>query len=156
MRKIALMLITFLVVSAVNLLPFSGTDVAKLHPVEVLAVSRESGYLAIHTDTGLVGRGEDLRTAFQRLERISTGEVFFDTANYLLISQDCLDAVEGLSCYLRPACQVYLYNDKELLEDVAKYLENHKSHITLLDYRKGDRKLPVLTIHGEEYYLNDQ
>ena len=135
-------------------LPFSGTDVGKLHPVEVLAVSAAEDEIRIETDTGVAGMGETVDKAIENLKLLAAGKIFLETANYLLVQEDCIHLLDDFFGLLRPACQVYAYAGDGRWDGVAKYLESHPSGVTLLGYRQGIKEIPKLLAQGEEYQID--
>lgn len=138
------MLLFGMVFLAAVLLPFSGTDVAKLQPVEVIRISKSEGEIRVETDTGGGGKGTDLASAFADLKETTAGEVFLETAEHLLISSNAQDLLPTLAEYLRPSCNIYIESGAADLAQTAKYLAAHESGVTLSDYRAGIRALPVL------------
>lgn len=122
----------------------SGTDVARLQPVEVVSVARTEGQLLIWTDTGDSGNGEDLGSAIKDLKEGASAEVFLETAEYLLISEGCRDLLPELMDHLRPSCLVCRLEGEPELETVAAYLRIHQPEVTLMEYRAGITELPTL------------
>jgi hypothetical protein len=153
MKKTVLWFLAIAIVSAAGFLPFKGTDVSKLQPVEVLVLQYKEGLYTISGEDGLIGYGEDVLSALEDLKATASGEVFLETANYLLISEDCLACIEELSDFLRPACQLYQLEGEGVLASIAKYLENHPSDITLLSYKQNMSQIPRLIVQGEVYRI---
>lgn len=122
----------------------SGTDVAKLQPVEVVIVTRSEGGIEIRTDTGDVGRGEDLAKAVEDLKATTPAEVFLETAEYLLISEECAELVPELMGYLRPSCMLCVLEGDPETEDIAAFLRTHSPDVTLTEYKAGIRDLQTL------------
>lgn len=149
MRKVIWLVAVITTVAITGLLPFAGTDIAKLHPVEVLIVSRSEGGLLLQTDSGMYGIGENVEDALQKLRLQSAGNVFLDTANYLLVATECEEEIRSLWDYVRPACQVYHFKGEGRYEDIGKYLESHPSQITVLGYLQGEIGVPTLIMEGE-------
>ncbi len=153
MKRSCLYFLAIALIAVTGLLPFSGTDVAKLQPVEVLILRQNNGLFTISTNDGLSGTGADTESALADLKLTAPGEVFLETANYLLVAPDCLEVVTELYSCLRPACGLYLMEGDGNLEQIGEYLESHPSEITLLSYRQGRAELPRLMIQGEVYRL---
>ncbi len=153
MRKMMLYAAAIAVIGFVGLLPFRGTDVGKLHPVEVLVVSVSNNGIVIETDTQLRGTGETLVAAIEDINLTSAGEIFLDTANYVLVSSESKPLLAELYNYLRPACQVYEFSGRGKWDNVAKYLESHPSDLTVLGYRQGKTNVTRLIVSGEGYRI---
>lgn len=125
-------------------LPFSGTDVAKLQPVELIRVSKDRGQILVETDTGDRGTGSNLAGAFADLKKTANGHIFLDTAAYLLVTSETENLLSEISDYLRPACFVCLEQGNAELERVSDYLSAHEPEVSLRDYRAGERQIPTL------------
>ena len=153
MRKILLLVAAIAITGFAGLLPFRGTDVAKLHPVEVLVVYEAGEMVNIETDTGLLGIGESVGKTIENLKLVAAGEIFLDTANYVLIGENSILLLNELYDFLRPACQVYIFSGRGEWTNVAEYLETHPSIITLLSYRQGKGEIPKIVVKGEDYRI---
>lgn len=140
-------------VAALGGMPFSGTDVAKLQPVELIRVSRSFGQVLIETDTGDSGIGADLEEALEDMKETATADIFLDTAEHLLVSQNAVDLLPKLAEYLRPACGVCLEQGAPELEQAAAYLAAHEPEVTLKDFRAGERNIPVLITEEGRMHL---
>lgn len=151
MKKMLLFIVLIGAISFAGFLPFDGTDVAKLHPVEVLAVNCKNGNFTIKTDTGIVGIGTNVDMAIRDLKLAAPGEIFLDTVNYILVGKECAHVASAFCNYLRPACQIYIFEGEGELGQIAKYLENHPSDATILSYRQGDALVTGIVIDGEGY-----
>lgn len=154
MRKMLLCIAVIAITGFAGLLPFHGTDVGKLHPVEVLVASKVGERITVETDTGLNGTGKTMDQAIENLKLTSAGEIFLETANYLLVSEEGIHLLDGFSTVLRPACQIYVFKGDGKWDNVAKYLESHPSGVTLLGYRQGMTNIPKLSVHGEDYKID--
>lgn len=150
MKKVMLLAAVIALVALTGLLPFAGMDIAKLHPVEVLMVSRSGDTLLLRTDSGMFGYGKDIEEALLNLRLSTSGNIFLDTANYLLLAPNCTDVVISLWNYVRPACQVYYFEGEGQYEEIGKYLESHPSQATVLRCVQGEVDIPFLTMDGEE------
>lgn len=122
----------------------AGTDVAKLHPVEVVSVACTEGMIRVQTDTGDTGVGTSLRSAIEDLHRTASAEVFLETAEYLLIDRE--EMLVELMDYLRPSCSVCILQGEVQLEYVASYLQLHRPTATLRKYRAGMKGLQILRV----------
>lgn len=139
--------------AAVTVKPFRGTDIAKLQPVEVLRVSVEMGKVRVQTDTGDSGSGADLAAALKNLRQTTAGEVFLETADYLIVSEKALSLLPELTRYLRPGCAVCMELGTPALENVSVFLNTHTPKVSLQDYRAEKTPLPILITREEEMML---
>ena len=104
--------------------PIDRLDIAKLEPVEAVAVYRNEDYIILETDTKAVGKGETVEEALENMKENTTAVIYLDTAEYLLVEPRCQDAVEALMPYLKPAVKVASYTGGDIAE-AAKYLDAH-------------------------------
>ncbi len=142
-----------LVVALVLLLsPVEKTDVGELKPVELLYICyEESGRLSVETDTGDLGTGGTLEEALLDLKQSASGNIFLDTADYLILGENAVSQLPRLWELLRPATQVCLGTG--VREDTAKYLAAHQPGVTLNDIRSGWRAMPELKWAEERYRI---
>lgn len=140
-------------VASIGGLPFASTDVGKLRPLEVICVSVAQGEVLIRADTDDSGRGTTVAEAFDDLKRTSSGEVFLDTADFLILTEDARGLLEELSGYLRPACRLCLVRGGVEPEKAAEFLAAHKPGVSIRDYRADGGSLPVLKMKEGRMYL---
>lgn len=146
MRKWPVYLCAVLVLAAWNWMPFQGTDIARLQPVEVIRISRDGDAVLIEADTGDFGRGATVEEALQNLKDTTNGAVFLETADYLIASENGRDLIDNISPFLRPACKPCVERGVVPLEDAAAFLDSHTPEITLQDRRSGQKELPIITV----------
>ncbi|HIQ77484.1 MAG TPA: hypothetical protein IAB79_08610 [Candidatus Faecousia excrementipullorum] len=140
-------------VAALGWMPFLGTDVARLRPVELISVSQEENQILLETDTGDSGRGQTLELALEDLYDSTPGEIFLETAEYLLITPEGQSLLPELTKTLRPSCKVCLREGEMDLAEAAAYLSVHEPELTLQDYRTGEKDIPKLKMEGERGQL---
>lgn len=145
-----------LLLSALGLAPFRGSDVAKLQPVEVLRVRLDAGKVCVETDTGDSGSGADLSAALKNLENTTAGDIFLETADYLILSASAVPLLPELTGYLRPGCGVCIEMGEPVLEEVSAFLSAHPPKVSLQDYRAERPRLPVLVTREEGMLLVQQ
>lgn len=138
---------------AVGGMPFAGTDVAQLQPVEMIRVSQGERQVLVETDTGDRGVGSNLAEAFEDLKQTTSGHVFLETAEYLLLSPEMVERLPELTDYLRPACAVCLELGRAELERAAAFLSAHEPELTLRDYQAGRMDIPALITQKGEMHL---
>lgn len=137
-------ILALLAAAAVGWGPFSGSDVAKLEPVEVLRLSREDGLIVLETDTKNTGRGADIPNALMDMKRTASAEIFLDTADYLVVAPDCAELLSEMIGVLRPATRVCVQGGELKLEEAAAFFAIHEPDCTLQDIRAGETDIPVL------------
>jgi len=153
MRRWLIYLIIFIAVTTTDLSVFRGTDVGKLLPVEAVRISRENGQVVVTTDTKNLGSGVDLDSAVLNLKATTAGDVFLETADYLIVAPGCTDLLEQLKTHLRPSCGICMETEAVDLEETAAFLKAHEPQVTLQDWYSGISELPTLIVRGEQMEL---
>lgn len=134
-----------------GMMPFQGTDVAELVPVETLLVDLEDGQVVL--DGGSCrGVGADWDTALEDLERGAEGTVFLGTAGQILLSEEALPLLpEVIRCRrLRPAAGICVCRGQmPAAEAATAYLAAHNVGVTVqkvqaATIREAGIALPVL------------
>ena len=111
-----------IILSLLFFAPVKRLDVAKLEPVQTVAIYTEPGAIILETDTNNKGRGNSVDAALRDLEETTPGVIYLDTAEYLLVSENAVSHVEGLRRYLRSSVKVCLWDGDGSVADAAKYL----------------------------------
>ena len=121
-------------VGILSRLPHPARDIAKLEPVRAVYLHMERGRLCIETDTGDFGSGEDLTEATVDLRSHADGEIFLDTAEFLLLDPE-VEITPDFYTYLRPGCKVCYTDTSPDLEAAVAYLVAHSPETTLAHLR---------------------
>ena len=131
MKRILIYAVTL---AAALAIPREGTDVGKLKPVEAVRLRKENGAIIIETDTGDSGIGRTTAAAFENLEATTSGVVFLDTADYLLIEKLGQAETSELAVYLKPSVRICNSQAGIDLAEAAEYLTAHHPGTKLKDY----------------------
>lgn len=132
-----------LLAAAVLWSPTRGTDVGRLIPVELVQILRtEQGFL-VRTDTENRGVGETLDAAIADLKEQASGEIFLETAEYVLLTETSRGCARDMPAYFRPGTQIYQAPPLEDLAAAAEYLGQHSVPSPLFRLGEGER-LPYL------------
>ena len=137
--------------AVVLLLPSRTKDVGDLLPMELLYIYKEDNRIHAETDTGEAGVGDTLAQALEDLKATAPGEVFLETADYLIVTKDTVPLLPQLTKVLRPATEVCLGVNADT--QAAAFLAAHKPGVTLQDCRSGGQALPTLIKTEERYRL---
>ena len=138
------MLLYIGILAALLAVPVERLDVGKLHPVQVVSVSKENGWVVIQTDTGDRGIGETGEQALKNMEETTSGVIYLDTAEYLLLSKDAEDALTQLRTALKPKTGICYAEEGIDLKEAGKFLSAHAELPRLKEWKKG-QELPVIT-----------
>lgn len=134
-----------LYISALGLLLLAdrGTDIGRLRPVEVVQLTEQKGILILETDTGDRGWGLTVEQAVSKLKETTPGQIYLDTANFLLMEEGTEDFLPQLRSYLKKRTKmVYTPEDMDL-KDAAAYLQVHKPSRTIEGWQKPGEKLVI-------------
>ena len=138
MKKLAWIALAALAIGALSLLPFRAEDAAKLLPVKTVIVTKSGDNYVVDVGAGVRALGRTLKEALERLREEVTGEVFFPTAEQVIITEPAEETIEAVAeeTSFRPAAGIYrtpvAFPDTEALGD---YLASHPSNYTILDAR---------------------
>lgn len=132
MRAMMILLAVCLLAGMANLLPFEGSQISQLSPVEILCLYRqEDGVLAV-CDGGIAAKGETVLQAVENLHTSAPGRLFLDTVDHVVCAGLDPEAETLLEAGLRPAVSIYTADHPpEDLKILAKYLQVHGGGVTL-------------------------
>ena len=134
MKKWLLLIGALAAVGFLSRLPHPARDIAELKPVQAVYLYKDGENLCIETDTGDAGAGESLSEAAADLSARADGEIFLDTAEFLLLSPEVVISPDFYT-HLRPACKVCYTETVPDLAAAAEYLAAHPPEITLARLR---------------------
>ena len=117
-------------------LPHPAKDISKLEQFQLVYVYEEAGGLHLETDTGEQGAGKTLTEAAADLRSKADGEIFLETAEFLLLDST-VTAAPDFFTLLRPDCKVFYTKERPDLPAAAKYLSVHPPSVKLADLRTG-------------------
>ena len=121
--------------------PVERLDVAKLEPVQTVAVRVENRQLVIVTDTKNRGRGDSVAEAVADLKKNTPGVIYLDTAQYLLLTEDAVSCCEALKGHMGASVRVSLWDGKASVENAAKFLDV-RNDLPKLKTLKGNDRVP--------------
>ena len=104
--------------------PVNRLDVAKLEPVEAIAVTSKKGEVILKTDTGSVGVGSDAEAALDSLKKNAKGIIYLDTVRFLLIGDGANEVAMQLKPFLRGSIRFAPYRSGDV-EEETRYIDAH-------------------------------
>ena len=113
------------VLAALVFVPRNRLDVAKLAPVEAVAVYMDNNEVVLETDTELIGRGTTAEKALAVLKTSAPAVVYLDTARYLLIGENAQAYAEDLLKHFKTTVKTGRYQGGEVKAE-AQYLDVHE------------------------------
>ena len=118
-----------------------GTDIGRLRPVEVVQLTEKDGLLFLETDTGDVGWGLTINQSVQKLKETTPGQIYLDTADFVLLEEGLEEYIPDLRSYLKRRTRM-AYGTKGVdLPMVADYLRVHRPTGTIGNRRKPEELL---------------
>ncbi len=130
-----------------------GSDAAKLLPVEAVRVRVDGSFVTVETDTGDSGVGEDLNAAIRDMKGRASGDIFLETANFLLLMPGAEKTLSDCMANFRPACALSMVKGDAEVCDLVPFLRAHEPGLTLMEYRAGMRAIPILLVEEGRMYL---
>lgn len=145
-------IIPVLALLALTLLPSPGTELGELQPISLLMVEEVGKEIRLSTDTMDAGVGETLDGALRNLEDTTTGHVFLDTVENLVITKETRFLLPELKRLLRPTVRVCMTEAELDMETASDYLHSHTPQTELRDMDETTL-LEKLTWMEERYLL---
>ena len=124
--------------------PAKPVNIGDLLPIQAVAVYREDNRFRIETDTGDLGFGDTVSLALHSMRDTASGIIYLDTAEYLILTKDTLDAAEELRKELKPNVRLCMATNPLELTEVSGYLQVHGDLPKLKAWSKGS-ELPIIS-----------
>lgn len=124
--------------------PVKGQSIAELEPIQAIWIGKEEGQILMKTDTEDQGKGRNVSEALENMKKESTGIIYPDTAQYLLVSEEAENVVPEMKKYLKGKVKVCLWEGGDLAK-AAEYVQAHKIGLLLKAWQPGV-KLPNLPL----------
>lgn len=141
---------------AVILMPTEATDVGKLIPVEVVAISDSGGTVTINTDTGDSGIGDTLESAISDMKAAASGIIYLDTAEYLLLDEGMENHLNAVERHLKKEVRLCYAQENMPLETVADFLSVHKPNATLKTVSDNGIKETITEENGKYHLVENK
>ena len=111
-----------IIVVSLFFLPVGRLDIARLEPVQTVAIRTEEESVLLETDTEHKGKGDTVAEALHDLKKNAPGVIYLDTAQYLLVAESAKGCVDELRQYLKPSVRVSLWDGKGSVANAEEYL----------------------------------
>ena len=118
------MLYYIIILGLMLLAPVKRLDVAKLEPVEAVAVTVNDGSVVLEADTGCVGKGRNAEEAVTSLKENAKGIIYLDTARFLLVGNNAEEAAMQMKPYLRRTVCLVAHGGGDIKEQ-TEYMDAH-------------------------------
>ncbi len=113
--------LSLLVIALALMIPVTPMDVAKLQPVETVAVYVENGRVVLETDTEDRGVGATALDALADMKAKALSVIYLDTAEYLLVQDGAEEQALQLCPLLGDCVKVGKYLQGEVKQQAAYY-----------------------------------
>ena len=125
-------------------------DIGRLRPVEAVQLYEKAGLLFLKTDTGDVGWGLTVEQAVRKMKETAPGEIYLDTADYLVLEEGAETYLDSLRYYLKDRTAMVYGTERVNLQQVVSYLRMHRPSGKL-----GNSRIPkeMLSIEGGKMVL---
>ena len=134
------------------LCPTKRTELGKLKPVEAVMLYEENDQVILKTDTEDRGSGATVKQALQNMKESSSGIIYMDTADYLLIEVGAEHWIDELRGVLKKGVRICNVGPGVEPEKAASFLRIHKPQRVLESWTQA-AKLQTLTASDGEYLL---
>lgn len=128
---------------ALLLLGGRGTDIGRLRPVEGIKLYEKSGLLFLEVDTGDVGWGLTVDQAVRKLKETAPGEIYLDTAGYLVLEEELEECLPDLGEYLKRRTRVVYGPEDVDLGELVVYLKAHRPSGIIGDGRNAVERVSL-------------
>ena len=145
MKKI-FMYITILLI--VMWIPVKRIDISDLEPIQAIWINKENGKYIVTTDTEDYGVGETVQDAVQAMKEKCEKIIYLDTAKFLLVSDNCRDAIGEISEFLKENVSICVWNGEGELVNAAQYMHAHDVGIKVKDYFIGLNLPTIPSLRG--------
>lgn len=123
--------------AAALIMPHEDVTLGKMKPVETVSVREEEGLLVIETDTEDMGVGNTIEEALKDLKETTAGNLYLDTATYLLVDQATFELIPELATQLKGTVRICMQSGETDLKLAGEYLREHIPIMELRKWRKG-------------------
>ena len=130
------------------LVPTADTELGKMKPVETLSIQHSNGQITLSTDADDIGTGESVAQAVQDLQETTSGMVFLDTTDYLLVGENATSYIRDLAPYIKRSARVCETGAGVVPKDAGEYLRSHEPETKLKQWQEGIRLQKLVCEHG--------
>ncbi|MBR4017437.1 MAG: hypothetical protein IKK11_06465 [Oscillospiraceae bacterium] len=132
-----------LILSALFFVPLDRVEIADLEPIQAVWLFQDGEEIILKTDTEDIGKGATVQEALINMKENSSGIIYLDTAQYLLVSQSAQQQIADMQPYLKGSALVCIWNGQGDMSEAVKYADSHKVGGKLKNW-KPDSELPSL------------
>lgn len=146
MKKIIIYVIVLLIALWI---PVNRIDISNLEPIRAIWIDQENGKYVVSTDTEDIGIGDTVEQAVDMMKKGCEKIIYLDTAQYLLVSDNCKEAIGGISRFLKDKVKIGIWDGEGKIAKAATYMQTHRLGTKLKDYILGEKLPAVPDLTGE-------
>ena len=133
-----------IILAGIFWIPVEKSEIRDLEPIQAVWMYMENGEVVLVTDTEDEGRGESVSEALDVMKEKSSGIIYLDTAQFLLVSETAQEKVSEIIPFLKAKVKVGLWEGGNLKE-AARYMQSHRTGVKLGKWN-AYVKLPKLPV----------
>ena len=123
-----------LIIAALCLAPVRRLNIAKLSPIQAVAMYMEDNNVVLETDTGNLGRGKNVLKALEDLKEKTAAVVYLDTAEFLLVAENAVSQVGEVAQHIKQSVKVCICDAAGRVKEAVQYLDVHGNLPKLRDW----------------------
>ena len=132
-----------MLLTAALLVPTNDVELGKMKPVETVSVRMQEERVIVETDTEDTGIGTTIEEALRDLRETTAGTIYLDTAEYLIIDEECKELLPVLLHVVKPNARICERRGDVDVKLVGEFLREHTPEMRLKNWKTGE-KLQVL------------
>ena len=105
-----------IILAGILWIPVEKSEIRDLEPIQAVWMYMENGEVVLVTDTEDEGRGESVSEALDVMKEKSSGIIYLDTAQFLLVSETAQEKVSEIIPFLKAKVKVGLWEGGNLKE----------------------------------------
>ncbi len=136
MRVIRIVLCIVLL-GALLFVPLNRIEIADLEPIQAVWMYTENGNIVLETDTEDKGIGITVETALDDMKNKSSGIVYLDTAQYLLVSEPVVGEVSAIQPYIKQSVRLCKWGGQGSVKEAVKYADSHNLGLKMKNWNEA-------------------
>lgn len=124
------------ILAALYFVPLQRIEIANLEPIQAVWMHIENGNVILETDTEDKGLGATVTDALANMKSNSSGIVYLDTAQYLLVSKAATGEIHTVQPFLKNSARLCIWDGQGNIKSAVKYADSHKIGQKIRDWEK--------------------
>lgn len=128
-----------LILVSLFFVPLQRVEIANLEPVQAVWVYEENETVFLETDTEDKGAGGTVAEALADMQQNSTGIIYLDTAQFLLVADGAEQQISSLRAYVKGSVRLCQWDGQGSIADAVKYADSHKIGQKIKNWTQGSK-----------------